>query len=229
VMRTSVNTSGTDEEMLTRQAMTVGRVRGGGRTATFSIGQSERTYNPDRDREPGGKPRLFRPRGRSSFQAQNTVEDVLLAHAQPSHFIMAPRQWNWFTAAVSSSWPVIAGTNVPSQSWAVNLTKECGPKVRAELPNGMLVTVDANVSTVCLGTALTGGTQDQVYAVAADECHLWEDANSAVLLRCEQPSAASLGVLFVAQGYFAYSMRRYTGASVVVNGTGWACLRSCDN
>jgi hypothetical protein len=154
------------------------------------------------------------------IQAQNTVEGVLLAQAQPSHFVMSPRRWNWSTAAVSSTWPVVAGTNVPPQSWAAQLTKEYGAAVRAQLPNGMLITVDANVSTICLGTALTGGTQDQVYAVAADECHLWEDPNAAVLLRCEQPSAASLGVLFVAYGFFAYSMRRYPGASVVINGTG---------
>jgi len=156
------------------------------------------------------------------IQAQNTVEGVLLAQAPPSHFIMAPRRWNWATAAISSSWPVIAGTNVPPQSWGAQLTNEYGKAVRAILPNGMLITVDANVSTVCLGTALTGGTQDQVYAVAADECHLWEDPNQPAFIRAEQPSAASLGILFVIYGYYAYSMRRYTGASVVVNGTGLA-------
>jgi hypothetical protein len=154
--------------------------------------------------------------------AQNTVEGVLLAQAQPSHFVMSPRRWNWVTAAVSSTWPVVAGTSVPPQSWAVSLTKEYGRAVRAQLPNGMLITVDANIPTVCLGTALTGGTQDQVYAVAAEECHLWEDPNAAVMLRCEQPSAASLGILYVTYGYFAYTFRRYSGASVVVNGTGLA-------
>src|SRR5262249_48760165 len=63
------------------------------------------------------------------IQAQNTIEGVLLAQAAPSHFVMAPRRWNWLTAAVSSSWPVVAGTNVPPQSWAAQLTKEYGPKV----------------------------------------------------------------------------------------------------
>jgi hypothetical protein len=156
------------------------------------------------------------------IQAQNTVEGVLLAQAQPSHFIMSPRRWNWATAAVSSSWPVVAGTSVPPQSWAVSLTKEYGPKVRAQLPNGMLITVDANISTACLGTAITGGTQDQVYAVAAEECHLWTDPDAPVMVRAEQPAAASLGILYVAYGYFAYSFRRYPGASVNVNGTGLA-------
>lgn len=159
---------------------------------------------------------------KSLIQAQNTIEGNLLAQAAPSHFVMSSRRWNWATAAISSSWPVISGTNVPPQSWAAQLTKEYGPKVRAVLPNGMLITVDANISTICLGTALTGGTQDQVYAVAANECHLWEDPNAPVLIRAEQPAAASLGILFVAFGYFAYSFRRYTGASVNINGTGLA-------
>jgi hypothetical protein len=156
------------------------------------------------------------------IQAQNTVETTLLAQAQPSHFIMAPRRWNWTTAAVSASWPVIAGTNVPPQNWGLQLTNAYGPAVRAVAANGMKVTVDANISTVCLGTALTGGTQDQAYVLAADEFHLWESPDGAVLIRAEQPAAANLGILFVAFGYFAYSGRRYPGSSVVVNGTGLA-------
>jgi len=51
---------------------------------------------------------------------------------------------------------------------------------------------------------------------------LWEDPNAPVYIRAEQPAAASLGILMVVYGYFAYSFRRYTGASVVINGTGLA-------
>lgn len=155
-------------------------------------------------------------------QAQNSVETALLAQAPPSHFVMSPRRFNWASAAVSSSWPVIAGTNVPPQSWALQLTKEYGPSVVAELANGMRITKDANVSTACSGTALTGGTQDQVYVVAADECHLWESPDAPILIRAEQVASASLGIQFVAYGYFAYTMRRYPGAFVVVNGSGLA-------
>jgi hypothetical protein len=158
---------------------------------------------------------------KSLIQAQNTVESNLLAQAPPTHFVMHPRRWNWFTAAVSSTWPVVAGTSVPPQSWAAQLTKEYGPAVRAQLPNGMLITVDANVSTVCLAQATSGGTQDHVYAVPAQECHLWENPD-AVLVRAEQPAAPSLGILFVVYGYFAYTFQRYSGQSVVVAGTGFA-------
>ena len=156
------------------------------------------------------------------IQALNTVEGVLLGQAPVSHVIMNNRRWNWFTAAVSASWPVIAGTNVPPTSWGMQLTNEYGPSVRAVMANGLKVVVDANVSTTCLAQATTGGTQDHMYVVAADECHLWEDPDAPVFIRADQPAAASLGVLLVVYGYMAYSFRRYSGGSVVVNGTGLA-------
>ena len=156
------------------------------------------------------------------IQAQNTVETNLLAQASPSHFVMHPRRWNHFTAAISSQWPVIAGTNVPSQSWAAQLTNEYGPSVRAVLPNGMKVTVDANISTVCLATALTGGTQDQIYCITAAESYLYEPPQRTVMIRAEQPAATSLAVLFVCYEYFAATFQRYSGQSVVVNGSGLA-------
>jgi hypothetical protein len=40
-----------------------------------------------------------------------------------------------------------------------------------------------------------------------------------VFIRAEQPAAASLGVLFVLYGYFAYTFSRYT-QSQVISGTG---------
>jgi hypothetical protein len=41
-----------------------------------------------------------------------------------------------------------------------------------------------------------------------------------VYIRAEQPAAASLGVLLVVYGYFAYTLRRYTNGQQKVNGTG---------
>jgi hypothetical protein len=156
------------------------------------------------------------------IQAQNAVETNMLAQASPSHFIMHPRRFNWCTAAVSSTWPVFSGTNVPPQSWGMMLTNEYGPSVRAVLPNGMKVTVDANVTTTGLATALTGGTQDHVYCITAAESYLYEPPQRTVMIRAEQPAATSLGILFVAYEYFAATFQRYTGQSVVVNGTGLA-------
>jgi len=156
------------------------------------------------------------------IQAQNSVETTLLAQASPSHFVMSPRRYNWATAAVSSSWPVFSGTTVPPQSGAMMLTNEYGPSVRAVLNNGMKVTVDGNVTTQALGTALTGGTQDHVYCITAAESYLYEPPQRTIMIRAEQPQAAQLGILFVAYEYFAFTFQRYTGQSVLVNGTGLA-------
>jgi hypothetical protein len=156
------------------------------------------------------------------IQAQNTSEGVLLAQAPVTHVIIHNRRWNWLTAAVSASWPVIAGTNQPVQSWGVRQTNEYGAGIRGVCANGLKVITDFNISTVCLGTALTGGTQDQIYVVAADECHLWEDPNAPQFIRAEQPQATNLAVQLVLYGYFAYTLRRYPGAFVVINGTGLA-------
>jgi hypothetical protein len=41
-----------------------------------------------------------------------------------------------------------------------------------------------------------------------------------VFIRAEQPAAASLGVLLVLYGYFAYTFRRYTSAMQKIGGTG---------
>jgi hypothetical protein len=84
----------------------------------------------------------------------------------------------------------------------------------------MLVTVDANVTTAALGAAITGGTQDHVYCVTAQESYLYEPPQRTVMIRAEQPAATSLGIVFVAYEYFAFTFGRYAGQSVVVNGTG---------
>jgi hypothetical protein len=41
-----------------------------------------------------------------------------------------------------------------------------------------------------------------------------------VFIRAEQPSAASLGVLLVLYGYFAYTFRRFSSRPINIDGTG---------
>jgi len=81
------------------------------------------------------------------------------------------------------------------------------------------VIVDNNVTTTGLAGAVTGGTQDHTYVVDQKECHLWEDPAAPVFIRAEQPAAASLGVLLVVYGYFAYTFSRYA-QSQLISGTG---------
>lgn len=149
------------------------------------------------------------------FAAQNVVETALLNQASPSHFIFAPRRWNWLCSQVGSTWPVIGSAAVPPQMAGMILTNEYGPAVRAVLNNGMRVVVDANVPT----NQGASTNQDAVFCIASGECHLWEDPNAPVYIRAEQPAATTLGIVFVIWEYFAYSFRRYTAAASVT-GTG---------
>ncbi|MFY1660903.1 hypothetical protein [Micromonospora sp. WMMD1274] len=148
--------------------------------------------------------------------ANSAVEAALLAQATPSHIVMHPRRWHWFQSQLSSAWPMITQPGVPTQAIGTNNGVGYGNGVRGVLPNGNLVVVDANIATN-LGT---GTNEDEIYVVAADECHLWEDPNAPVFIRAEQAAAASLGVLLVMYGYFAYSFRRYTNGVAKIGGTG---------
>jgi hypothetical protein len=151
----------------------------------------------------------------------STVESILLGWAQPDLVVMHPRRWYSLLSAVTASWPMIAGsfTGAPPVN-ATGIAEGTGyaKGLRGRLANGLGVCVDANVTTTALAAALTGGTQDQIYVVPTQECHLWEDPNAPVFIRAEQPAAANLGVLLVLYGYFAYTFRRFPGSIVNING-----------
>jgi hypothetical protein len=151
-----------------------------------------------------------------------SVEGTLLGWAQPDLVVMHSRRWYKLLSAVSASWPMIyqAGGNLPPVSTGSNSGLGYAKGIRGQLANGLNVCVDNNVTTVGLAQATTGGTQDHIYVVPSQECHLWEDPQAPVFIRAEQPAAANLGVLLVLYGYFAYSFRRFTNATVVISGTG---------
>lgn len=152
------------------------------------------------------------------FQAESKLEQALLAQARVDTVVMHPRRWNWLCAAVGSTWPLLQAANFPggSQTSIVQVTNEYGPSYRGVLANGLKVVVDANVPTN------TGGTQDEVYVLASEEIHLWEDPHAPVMIRAEQPNAASLGVLLVMYEYFAYTAARYANNPSKITGTGLA-------
>lgn len=130
--------------------------------------------------------------------------------------VMHSRRFYWLQSQVGTSWPFFGQPGIPTQQGGVNYANEYGSGFRGILPNGMPVVVDNN-----LATNLGAGTnEDEVYIVNADECFLWEDPSAPMFIRAEQPAAASLGVLLVVFGYFAYSHRRYTNGHQKVNGTG---------
>jgi len=148
-------------------------------------------------------------------QAVSAVESSLLNMASGENIaVMHSRRWYWLQNALGSTWPLMSQPGVAAQMLGTNFATKYGDGVRGILPNGTPVIVDNNC-----GTLLGAGTEDEIYVGDRNEFHLWEDPQAPVFIRAEQPSAASLGVLFVLYGYFAYTFTRYAH-SQKVNGTG---------
>lgn len=144
------------------------------------------------------------------------VEAALLDMASGENIaVMHSRRWYWMQNAMSNTWPLISQPGIAAQMSGVNLGTTYGSGVRGTLPNGTPVIVDNNI-----GTAFGAGTdEDEIYLVDRNECHLWEDPNAPMYIRAEQPKLASLGVLMVVYGYFAYTHARYAQARKIA-GTG---------
>ena len=150
------------------------------------------------------------------LSATSGVETALLAYGYPTHAVMHSRRWHWINSRVNTVWPGITQPNIPVQAGGTNTAVGYNQGIRGILPNGLAVVVDNNISTAS-GTATN---EDEIYIVPASECHLWEDPSAPAFIRAEQPAAATLGVLLVLYGYFAYSFRRYTGGTGKIAGTG---------
>lgn len=144
------------------------------------------------------------------------VEAALLGFAVPSHVVMHSRRWYWLQSQLSNSWPLFTQPGLDTQAGGSNNASPYGSGGRGVLPNGMTAIIDNNLTT----NNGAGTNEDIVYVVPADECHLWEDPAAPVFIRAEQAAAASLGVLLVLYGYFAYSFRRYSNAVQSIAGTG---------
>lgn len=129
--------------------------------------------------------------------------------------LMHSRRWYWLQNALASSWPIMAQPGIAAQMQATNYAERYGGGFRGVLPNGTPVIVDNNIATN-LGA---GTNEDEIYVGSLREFHLWEDDSAPMLIRAEQPAAASLGILFVAYGYFAYTHARYAHARKIA-GTG---------
>jgi len=148
--------------------------------------------------------------------AASGSEAALLGQADPDVVIMHSRRWYWLSAQMTSTWPLIANQGIPDRSAGVNYAERYGSGFRGLLPNGMAVIVDNNMP-VNLGA---GTNEDSIVIAPSEESFLWEDPNAPQFIRAEQPAAASLGVLLVLYGYFAYTLRRYANSHQEVTGTG---------
>ena len=143
-------------------------------------------------------------------------EAALLGQANPDLVVMHSRRWYWLSSQMTSTWPLIANQGIPDRSAGVNYAERYGSGFRGLLPNGMAVITDNNMP-VNLGA---GTNEDSVVVAPSEESFLWEDPNAPQFIRAEQPAAASLGVLLVLYGYFAYTLRRYANSHQEITGTG---------
>jgi hypothetical protein len=155
-----------------------------------------------------------------TLQGLAAVEAAMLDQASGSNIIvMHSRRWYWLQNGLSSTFPLMAQPGAAQQAIGNNYGAKYGDGIRGILPNGTPVIVDNNVTTAGLAGATTGGTQDHTYVLDQREAHLWEDPSAPVFIRAEQTPAASLGVLFVLYGYFAYTFSRYAQVQQI-SGTG---------
>lgn len=146
------------------------------------------------------------------------AESVFLDQVSSLVAVMHPRRWRWMSAAMTSSWPLIGGPGAPTQAAASTLgvlSEQATQAIRGYLPDGTPVVTDANIGTT-FGAATN---EDEVYVVAPQECHLWEDPASPMLIRAES-SPKKLLIDLVLYGYYAFYLDRYAGGHQKVNGTG---------
>lgn len=150
------------------------------------------------------------------FQALSAVEGALLDQDPGENIaVMHSRRWYWLQNALGTSWPLVQQPGIAPQMGMTNFAEAYGSGFRGVLPNGTPVIVDNNIATN-LGA---GTNEDEIYIGSRREFHLWEDEDAPMLIRAEQPAAASLGILFVAYKYFAYTHARYAHAQKL-SGTG---------
>lgn len=147
--------------------------------------------------------------------AASGSEAALLGQANPDIVVMHSRRWYWLQSQMTTSWPLVGQPSIPPTNGGVNFAERYGSGARGVLPNGMVVIVDNNMP-ITLG----GGTEDSIVIAPSEESFLWEDAGAPQFIRAEQTAAASLGVLLVLYGYFAYSLRRYSNSHQEITGTG---------
>lgn len=145
------------------------------------------------------------------------VESAMIGMGSANVAVMHSRRWYWLQSQLSASWPAFSQPGISGNSLGTNLGTEYGAGARGVLPSGLVVVTDNNIATT-----KGGGTEDRIYVVNTSECHLWEDPNAPVFIRAEQAAAASLGVLLVLYGYFAYTFRRFSSAVQAISGSGLA-------
>jgi len=133
----------------------------------------------------------------------------------PDLIVMHPRRWASLLAYVSTNQTLfgVQGAGV-LQAGAANGLDYNVPV--AGTIAGINVITNGNIATN------TGAStnQDTILVLNTSELHLFEDAQAPLMIRAEQTSAASLGVLLVVFGFSAFTADRYGAAHSRIVGTG---------
>lgn len=128
--------------------------------------------------------------------------------------VMTEARWQWLQSQLTSTWPAFGQPGIGAQQLGINYGEVYGSGFRGLLPNGTVVIADNNISTT-----LGAGTEDEIYVIDPQHALLWEDPNAPMLIRSEQVKAATLQVLLVVYGYYAFTFGRAPHARKI-SGTG---------
>ena len=133
----------------------------------------------------------------------------------PDLIVMHPRRWASLISYVSTNQTLfgVQGAGVLQAGAASGLDYNVAI---AGTIAGINVITDANIATNT-GAATN---QDTILVLNTSELHLFEDAQAPLMIRAEQTSAASLGVLLVVFGFSAFTADRYGAAHSRITGTG---------
>jgi len=136
--------------------------------------------------------------------------------ATPNLLVMNPLAWGWLLSQLDTTGrPLFAVGGSEGMFNTEGASDTAGYDMTGRML-GCRVVVSGNVPT-----NLGGGTNEsRIIAMRAEDSWLYEDANAPIYIRAEQPLAASLGVLFVAYSYSAFTAGRQPKSVAVVAGTG---------
>ncbi|MFQ6170372.1 hypothetical protein ACK8HX_02095 [Oryzobacter sp. R7] len=151
------------------------------------------------------------------LQAPAAVEASLLNQQLGADTIsvMHSRRWYWLQSQLTSTWPMFGQPGSAAQQAGVNYGEKYGSGFRGILPSGVPVIVDNNVAI----NKGAGVNEDEIYFGSQSEFHLWEDPNAPMFIRAEEAKVASLSILLVVYGYYAFLANRRDHAQKI-NGTG---------
>jgi HK97 family phage major capsid protein len=134
-----------------------------------------------------------------------------------THLVMNPLTWGWLLSTLDTTGrPLFAVGGSEGAFNTMGASDNAGYSDFAGSMLGCRVLLSGNVPSN-LGA---GTNETRIIAADLRDTFLWENGESPVYIRAEQPNAASLGILYVAYSFSALAAGRQPKAISVVSGTG---------